>query len=133
MADPRVFTLIGDFQDNITPSLEKINTTINSFKRNVASLSTRRGGYSDITKSVGSLISSQKHLANSVKEVKEAVSDAIPHLRDYRMEVGKAAAANFAFARSTGQAARNETNLWRQATKSAEQYKRMASGASRSG
>ena len=133
MADPRVFTLIGDFQDNITPSLEKINTTINSFKRNVASLSTRRGGYSDITKSVGSLISSQKHLANSVKEVKEAVSDAIPHLRDYRREVGKAAAANFAFARSTGQAARNETNLWRQATKSAEQYKRMASGASRSG
>ena len=88
MADPRTFVLFGDFQDNITPSLEKINTTINSFKRNVASLSTRRGGYSDITKSVGSLISSQKHLANSVKEVKEAKEKDAKRIRELQEELG---------------------------------------------
>ena len=130
MADPRTFVLIGNFEDNITPSLEKINTSIANLKKTFSGLSTRRGGgYDDITKSVGSLVSSQKHLANAVKEVREEVSKSIPYLAEYRKEVGKAAAANFAFARSTGQAARNESNLWRQAIREAEAYKRMANSA----
>jgi len=56
MADPRTFVLIGDFQDNITPALANINKAIDGFKRNMASMSTRKGGgYDSVTQSVGKL------------------------------------------------------------------------------
>jgi hypothetical protein len=122
MADSRQFTLIGNFQDGITPSLERINNSITSLKRTFAGLATKRGGYGDVTKSIGSLVSAQKHLAESVREVKSAVSDSIPVLRAYKKEIGGVARAHFAIARATGQVARNESRLWDQSTKSAKNY-----------
>ena len=39
MAEPRVFTLIGNFSDNITPSLQKINESLAKVKANLESVS----------------------------------------------------------------------------------------------
>ena len=128
MADSREFVLIGSFTDNITPSLEKINNSLARLKSTFASLSSKRGGYGDITKTIGSLVSAQKHLADSVKEVKAAVSDSIPVLQQYKKELGGIASAHFAIARSAGQAAKNEAKVWSEAKKSAEDYKKFIDG-----
>ncbi len=127
MADPRTFVLIGDFQDNITPALANINKAIDGFKRNMASMSTRKGGgYGSVTQSVGKLVSSQKHLKTAIQEVGAAARSASQDLKDYKKEVGGVARAHFAIARATSQAARNETQFWNQAKKSAENYARFA-------
>jgi len=36
MADPRTFTLIGEFKDGITPELEKINKQLAALKTSFA-------------------------------------------------------------------------------------------------
>ena len=122
MADQRVFTLIGNFQDNITSPLESINTSINSLRRSLSTFSSNKGGFSDVTKSVGSLVSAHKHLANSVKEVKTELTGTLEVLRLYRQEVGKAASANFAFRRSGSGLSKGEAKFWEQSNKDVEAY-----------
>jgi hypothetical protein len=105
MADPRTFVLIGDFQDNITPALEGINKGIAGLKRTMATMTTKRGGgFSDVTQSVGKLISSQKHLANSIKEVGDAAKVATGELKEYKQMAGKVASAHYHLARAGQQA-----------------------------
>lgn len=105
MADPRTFVLIGDFQDNITPALEGINKGIAGLKRTMATMTTKRGGgFSDVTQSVGKLVSAQKHLATSIKEVGDAAKVATAELKEYKQMAGKVASAHYHLARAGQQA-----------------------------
>ena len=49
MADSREFVLIGRFDDQITSSLESINKSIDSLKRNLGGFGAKRGGFNDLT------------------------------------------------------------------------------------
>jgi hypothetical protein len=132
MADPRTFVLIGEFRDGITPELTKINDTIAKLKTTFASLGSRKGsGFDGVTKSVGSLVSANKHLATSIREVKTAMSETLGVMKEYRQEVGKAARANFAIQRSAGFGA-TLAKEWNTAEKAAESYKKKTTAASAS-
>ena len=105
MADERVFTLIGQFDDRITSSLNGINDSIANLKRTMSTMTSKRGGgFNDITRSVGKLISSQKVLASSIKEVGNAAKEATGELTEYNKKIGKIASAHYHLARSSQQA-----------------------------
>jgi hypothetical protein len=129
MADPRTFVLIGEFQDGITPELEKINQSISNLKKSFSSFGTRKGsGIDSLTKSVGSLVSANKHLTKSVTEVKNAMSETLGVMKEYRQEVGKAARANFAIQKSANFGA-SLAKEWGTAEKAAESYKKKIASA----
>jgi hypothetical protein len=94
MADPREFVLIGSFTDNITPSLEKINKSINSLKTNLGGFSSKRGGFNDLTQSMGKVIGAHIKLSEEVRTLRSELTKSIPVLQEYRKEVGKTASAN---------------------------------------
>lgn len=105
MADPRTFVLIGDFQDNITPALEGINNSIARLKQTMSTMTSKRGGgFSDVTQSVGKLVSANKHLSNSIKEVGDAAKVATGELKEYKSMAGKVASAHYHIARAANQA-----------------------------
>lgn len=126
MADPRTFVLIGNFEDNITPALTKINDSINGFKRNMASMATKRGGgYGDVTKSIGKLISAHKNLTSSLKETQEQLKSTEGNLRSYRLEMAKAARAARMFEKSgLGMGSKQFANNMDAANRSAQAYLR---------
>jgi len=103
MADPRTFTLIGEFKDGITPELEKINKQLAALKTSFAGVGSRKNtGFRGATREIGKLVSAHKNLADSVKQVKTELQSTVSVLRQYRSEMGKAAAANRAFQKSGG-------------------------------
>jgi hypothetical protein len=105
MADERVFTLIGQFDDRITSSLNGINDSIAQLKRTMSTMTSKRGGgFSDVTQSVGKLVSSQKHLADSIREVGNAAKGATGELKEYNNRVGKLSSAHYHLAKSSKQA-----------------------------
>ena len=125
MADSRTFTLIGEFQDGITPQLAKINDSLNGFKRNMASMTARKGGgFSDVTQSVGKLVSAQKHLANAIKEVGDAARGTTTDLKGYRQEVGKVARAHYHIAKSGEQSGAKIAKEWQAAATNLDAYQR---------
>jgi hypothetical protein len=125
MADPRTFVLIGDFQDNITPALESINKTINSFKRNMASMATKRGGgYGDVTTAVGKLVSAQIHLKEAIEGVGKAARAATDDLREYKSVMGKVASAHTAIQRSGTAMGKSQKTFWQTAEKDLDDYRR---------
>lgn len=103
MADPRTFTLIGEFKDGITPELEKINKQLANLKASFAGVGNRKNtGFRGATKEIGKLVSAHKNLADSVKQVRTELLSTVSVLKQYRSEMGKAAAANRAFQKSGG-------------------------------
>lgn len=124
MADPRTFTLIGEFKDGITPELEKINKAISTLNSSFASMSARGGGFKNITKSIGSLVSAHKNLARAVKEVREEMSQSLSVMKEYRREAGKAASATMAIKRMGSRAGRDEAKFWADANRNAQAYQR---------
>jgi hypothetical protein len=125
MADSRTFTLIGEFQDNITSELDKINSSLNTFKRNMMMMTSRRGGgFSDVTTAVGKLVSAQKHLKTSIEEVGAAARSATSDLKDYKNVVGKVARAHFAINKSTNTTGQRLQKQWEGASQGVVDYKR---------
>jgi hypothetical protein len=122
MADPRTFTLIGEFQDGITPALEGINSTLNRLQSNMRMMSSRQGGLKDVTLSIGKLISAHRHLKNSVKELREEMEESLSTLRMYRNEMGKANRAHHAIARTGSRAAQSEAKHWQSTRKDLDGY-----------
>lgn len=122
MADSKTFVLVGNFQDNITPALEKINNSIDKLKRNLNKAS-YSGGFGDLTKSIGKVISAHKNLNKEVTELRSNISKSIPILREYRKEAGKVVSANAALGkrRSMGLAAK-EIQSWERATRALNSY-----------
>ena len=103
MADPRQFTLIGEFRDGITPELEKINRQLAALKSNFAGVGSKKNtGFRGATQEIGKLVSAHKNLANSIKTVGNELRSATGVLQQYRREMGKAAAATRAFQKSGG-------------------------------
>lgn len=133
MSESRTFTLVGNFQDNISPALENVNRTLATLRRSLASMSTRKSGFAETTKSIGSLVSAHKHLANAVKEVRAELNSTIPALKDYRKEIGKAASANIAIRRSMTKGGRGDTQYWQNLTSGAREYGRTLDSLNRRG
>jgi hypothetical protein len=94
MADDRTFVLIGQFQDGITPALEKINGSINQLKANLGTFAGKKGSFSELTQSLGKVIGAHKKLSEEVKTLRNELRESLPVLREYRKEVGKAVSAN---------------------------------------
>ena len=94
MADDRTFVLISEFRDGITPSLEKINNSINQLKANLGSFAGKKGSFSDLTQSMGKVIGAHKRLSEEVKTLRSELRASIPVLKEYRKEVGKTVSAN---------------------------------------
>lgn len=94
MADDRTFVLIGEFRDGITPALNNINDSITRLKQSLGSFGAKRGGFNDLTKSMGKVISAHKILKNEVKELREEMSKSLSVFKEYRREAGKVVAAN---------------------------------------
>ena len=94
MAEDRTFTLIGNFTDNITGPLGKINDSINSLKNNLGSFGGKRGSFSDLTQSMGKVIGAHIKLSEQVKNLRSELTNSLPVLREYRKEVGKTVGAN---------------------------------------
>lgn len=128
MADSRTFVLVGNFTDNISPALEKINSSLNSLKRNLGGFSARKGGFDDLTKSMGKVISAHKVLNEEVRTLQSSLRSSISVLKEYRSEMGKAARANYAISKSGSSAAQKEAKFWQDAAASARNYKRELSG-----
>jgi len=129
MADPRTFVLIGDFQDNITPALEGINNSIAGLKRTMSTMTSKRGGgFSDVTQSIGKLVSAQKHLADSIKEVGNQAKEATSQLRDYKQVIGQVNRAHHHLAKASGMFAKNEGKMFDSLSEGAKRYKRELSG-----
>lgn len=123
MADPRTFVLIGNFEDNITPALTKINNAVDGFKRNMATLSTKRGGgYNDVTKAVGKLVTAQMHLKDAIEGVGAAAKAATGELKEYKSMMGKVASAQYHVQRSGTAAGKAQSKFWQGANKELEDY-----------
>jgi hypothetical protein len=91
MADPKTFTLIGEFKDGITPELAKVNRTLNSFKRTFNSVGGR--GARNAARDMGRLNVAVSSLNESLKTQNQNLRAAIVPFREYRREVGKAVGA----------------------------------------
>jgi hypothetical protein len=86
MADPRTFVLIGNFTDNITPALEKINNSIGRLKGNLADLS-------KVTKPIQSdfkeLASLSRDFNTSMKGQAGDIRQMTSALKAFRGELGR--------------------------------------------
>ena len=86
MADPRTFVLIGRFDDQITPALQKINSSIDSLRTNLSGLSKAtkplKQDFKELADLGKSYSSSVKNQATDIKEVTAA-------LRAMRNEMGR--------------------------------------------
>jgi hypothetical protein len=94
MADERTFVLVSEFRDGVTPALEKINNSINTLKQSVNVFGSKKGGFNDLTKSMGKVINAHIKLKEEIAGVRNELKNTLPVLREYRKEVGKAVSAN---------------------------------------
>ena len=125
MADPRTFVLIGNFEDNITPALGAINNSIAKLKTTVAGLSTKRGGgFGEVTQAVGKLVSSQKHLAESIKTVGQEARTATQALKDYKHTLGQVSSAHYHLAKSGSGFAKSEKKYLEGLTQGVKELKK---------
>ena len=126
MADPREFVLIGSFRDGISPGLEKINKQISDLKANFAGVGSRKNsGFRGATKEIGKLVSANKNLTKSFREVQSSVSTTTGTLKKYITVLNKATAANKNFQKSGGNlGASSFARNMRDANREAERYLR---------
>jgi hypothetical protein len=126
MADSREFVLIGSFKDGITPELAKINKQIADLKASFAGVGSKKNsGFRGATKEIGKLVSANKNLTSSFRQVQSSVSTTTGELKKYITVLNKATVANNKFQKSGGSMggsafARN----MRDANREAERYLR---------
>lgn len=86
MADPREFILIGSFTDNITPTLNAINTSIGKLKANISDLSSVTKPLKDDFKDLTQLSKDFKtSLGSQAADIREMTTA----LRAFRGEMGR--------------------------------------------
>ena len=88
MAD-RSFTLIGNFTDNISPSIKKVNVSLGGLKRNLEAISRLT---SPLKNDFKDLASHSKDFANSLKGQKAELKSASAELKRYKSELQQIAA-----------------------------------------
>lgn len=85
MAD-RTFTLIGDFTDHITPALNKINTSLDSVKKSIASVS---AATAPLKQDFAQLTTLSKDFNLSLQGQTGGIKSNASALREYRLEMAK--------------------------------------------
>ena len=90
MSDNRVFTLVGKFDDKITPSLRKLEASLSSLSRNFGKM---QGKLRPISKELGVMAAASQKVSDSFSNQRSSIDTAVRGLSQYRKEMGKAAAA----------------------------------------
>lgn len=123
MTQSRSFTLIGNFTDNITPAIDKINRSLNSISSN------RRGGFSGLTQSIGKVIGANKRLNDGMNETIKTLRDQLSvigqlvrGLQQYRNELGRLTSANKAVDKSAKSLGDSQAAAWDKANAALERY-----------
>jgi uncharacterized protein YukE len=91
MADPRTFVLIGSFQDEITPSLAKINNQLEQLKKNFANFGGK--GARTASRDLGKFNAAVDGLSKTLQTQNQVLRSTIEPMRQYRREVGKTVGA----------------------------------------
>ena len=86
MADPRVFTLIGSFEDRITPSLKKINESLDKVKANLESVSKATKPLKNDFKELADL---SNKFSTSLKSQASDIKDITAAMKAMRNEMGR--------------------------------------------
>ena len=86
MADPRTFVLIGNFTDNITPALEKINKSLEQVKSNLESVSKHT---KPLQKDFKELANLSNDFAKSLKGQSSDIRDVTKAMKAMRNEMGR--------------------------------------------
>ena len=84
----QTFTLVGEFKDNITPSLRKLNTSITGLNKNFAKLQKM---VRPIAKDMAIMAAAANQMSVGFKAQKSAMDSGTKSLQQYRRELGKAA------------------------------------------
>lgn len=90
MADDRIFTLVGRFDDKITPSLAKLSKSISGLTRDFDKL---KKNLRPIAKDMAIMAEGANRISDGFKNQRGAIDTAVRGLTEYRRELGKAAAA----------------------------------------
>jgi hypothetical protein len=106
MADPRTFVLIGNFTDNITPSLQKINESLAKVKANLESVSKATKPLKTDFRQLASL---SDNFAKGLRTQASDIRDVTKAMRAMRNEMGRVNRAYKAGGRNIAQDARRFT------------------------
>jgi hypothetical protein len=87
MADPRTFTLIGEFKDGITPELQKINNQLATLKNSFANIGGK--GARSSARDIGRFKGAVDSLNETLQAQNKVLRSTIEPMRQYRREVGK--------------------------------------------
>jgi hypothetical protein len=91
MADPKTFTLIGEFKDGITPELAKINRQLTSLKNSFKNFGGK--GARSASRDTGRFSAAVSSLNENLKTQNQSLRAAVAPMREYRREVGKTVGA----------------------------------------
>ena len=90
MADDRIFTLVGKFDDKITPSLAKLSKSISGLTRDFDKL---KRNLRPIAKDMAIMAEGANRISDGFKNQRSSIDTAVRGLTEYRRELGKAASA----------------------------------------
>ena len=90
MADDRIFTLVGKFDDKITPSLAKLSKSISGLSRDFDKL---KRNLRPIAKDMAIMAEGANRISDGFKNQRSSIDTAVRGLTEYRRELGKAASA----------------------------------------
>jgi hypothetical protein len=93
----QTFVLVGDFKDNITPSLRKLNTQIEALNRSFAKISKQ---LRPISKEFGIMAGSAERMTSALKGQRGSFDSNVRAMQQYRKEASKVRSANEQLARS---------------------------------
>jgi hypothetical protein len=99
----QTFILVGDFKDNITPSLKKLNTQIEALNKSFAKISKQ---LRPISKEFGIMAGSAERMTQALKGQRGSFDSNVRAMQQYRKEASKVRAANEQMARSQSRALR---------------------------
>jgi len=87
MADPKTFTLIGEFKDGITPELASINRQLTSLQKSFQNFGGK--GARNASRDAGRFSVAVSSLNENLKAQNQSLRAAVAPMREYRREVGK--------------------------------------------
>jgi hypothetical protein len=99
----QTFVLVGDFRDNITPSLKKLNTQIEALNRSFAKISKQ---LRPISKEFGIMAGSAERMTQALKGQRGSFDSNVRAMQQYRKEASKVRSANEQLAKSQAKANR---------------------------
>jgi hypothetical protein len=99
----QTFILVGDFKDNITPSLKKLNTQIEALNKSFAKISKQ---LRPISKEFGTIAAASERFGRSLKDQRALFGGNVKTMQEYRKEARKVRAESDKLAKAQAQANR---------------------------